>query len=115
MTKNEVLSFVQSIKPHELEDAVMLRWLEELEKKIACEIHGKFMRGEHFVSFSQEQLSVPAPYDKVYWTYLIAMLELVKGTPESYQFANNVFREVYNDYARHVQRRGGFGKRRTVR
>lgn len=115
MTKNEVLSFVQSIKPHEMEDAVMMRWLEELEKKIACEIHGKFMREDRFVSFSQDQLSVAAPYDKVYWTYLIAMLELVKGTPESYEFANAVFREAYQDYARHVQRRGGFGKRRVPR
>ena len=111
MTKREVLSFVRSIKPHDMEDEVMLLWLEELEKKVALELHGKQLCEARLAGFAQEQLSVPAPYDKIYWTYLVAMLELVKGTTESYQFANTVFREAYNDYAKHVQRRGGFGRR----
>ncbi len=115
MTKSEVLAFVQSIKPHELEEAVMLRWLEELEKKIACEIHGRFSREEQYVGLATDQLSVPAPYDKLYWTYLVAMLEFVQGTPETYEFANGVFKEAYGEYARFIQRRGGFGKRRLWR
>lgn len=115
MTRYEVLSFVQQIKPHEFEAEVMLRWLDELEKKIACEIHGRFSPTERFVSLPADQLSVPNPYDKVYWTYLVAMIEFVQGTPESYEFANGVFKEAYNEYARFVQRRGGFGKKRFVR
>ncbi len=115
MTKNEVLSFVQSIKPHEFEQAVMLRWLEELEKKIEFEIHDRFARGESVQSTSTDKLSVPPPYDKVYWTYLVSMIELAQGTPETYKFANGVFKEAYGEYARYVQRRGGFGKRRTLR
>jgi hypothetical protein len=112
MTKVEVLAFVQSIKPHDFEDAVMLRWLDELEKKIACELHSRFVREKSYTGLSGDQLSVPAPYDKIYWTYLLAMLELANGTPETYEFANSVFKEAYGDYARFVQRRGGFGKRR---
>ncbi len=115
MTKSEVLAFVQSVKPHELADAVMLRWLDELEKKIACEIHGRFAGEEQYVCLAADQLSVPAPYDKLYWTYLVAMLEFVQGTPESYEFANGVFKEAYGDYARFIQRRGGFGRRRVLR
>ena len=56
MTKNEVLAFVQSVKPHELEDAVMLRWLDELEKKIACELHGRYACDNHYIGLSAEQL-----------------------------------------------------------
>ena len=115
MTKSEVLAFVQSVKPHEFEEAVMLRWLDELEKKIMFEIHDRFARGEGFQGTSVDKLSVPPPYDKVYWTYLVSMIELVQGTPETYEFANGVFKEAYGEYARHVQRRGGFGKRRTLR
>ena len=91
----------------------MLLWLEELEKKVALEIHGKPLLEARAPYLGQEQLSVPSPYDKIYWTYLVAMLELVKGTTEGYQFANTVFREAYNDYAKHVQRRFGFGRRRA--
>ena len=115
MTRSEVLAFVQSVKAHEFEDAVMLRWIDELEKKIACEIHGKFGREEHFTGLPADQLSVPAPYDKLYWTYLVAMIEFVQGTPETYAFANGVFKEAYGEYVRFVQRRGGYGKRRTWR
>ena len=93
----------------------MLRWIEELEKKIACEIHGKFAREEHFAGLPADQLSVPSPYDRLYWTYLVAMIEFVQGTPETYAFANGVFKEAYGEYARFVQRHGGYGKRRTWR
>ena len=112
MTKIEVLTFVQSVKPHDFEDAVMLRWLDELEKKVACEIHSKFLHEKRYPGLSPDQLSVPAPYDKIYWTYLLSMIELAKGTPETYEFANGVFKEAYGDYARYVQRHGGFGRRR---
>ena len=115
MTKNEVLSFVQSIKPHELEQPVMLRWLDELEKKIELEIHDRFVRRESFQGAPTDKLSVPPPYDKVYWTYLVSMIELVRGTPDTYKFANGVFKEAYSEYARYVQRRGGIGKRRLLR
>lgn len=115
MTKSEVLTFVQSVKPHEFEDAVMLRWLDELEKKIACEIHGKFGREDHYTGLSGDQLSVPSPYDKLYWTYLVSMIEFVQGTPDTYSFANGVFKEAYGEYARFVQRHGGYGKRRAWR
>ena len=115
MTKNEVLAFVQSVKPHDLEDTVMLRWLEELEKKIACELHSRYACDNRYIGLSGEQLSVPAPYDRLYWTYLVAMLEFVQGTPETYEFANGVFKEAYGEYARFLQRRGGFGRRRAVR
>ena len=115
MTRSEVLAFVQSVKPHEFEDAIMLRWLDELEKKITLEIHEKFLSKDISTGTAQDKLSVPAPYDKVYWTYLVAMIELAKGTPDTYGFANGIFKEAYGDYARYVQRRGGYGKRRTLR
>ncbi|MBR3863268.1 MAG: hypothetical protein IKM42_06425 [Clostridia bacterium] len=109
------MSFVQSVKPHEFEQAVMLRWLEELEKKIEFEIHERFARGGGFQCAAADKLSVPPPYDKVYWTYLVSMIELVQGTPQTYEFANGVFKEAYGEYARYVQRRAGLGKRRALR
>ena len=89
--------------------------LDELEKKIACELHGRYACDNHYIGLSAEQLSVPAPYDRLYWTYLVAMLEFVQGTPETYEFANGVFKEAYGEYARFLQRRGGFGRRRMPR
>lgn len=113
MTKSEVLAFVQSVRAHELEDAVMLRWLDELEKKVNVELHGRLSREKRVPVPMADQLSVASPYDKIYWTYLLAMIELTKGTPQSYELASAVFKEAWSDYARHVQRLCGFGKRRA--
>ena len=113
MTRSEVLAFVQSVHPHEFEDAVMLRWLDELEKKVTVELHGRLAREKRVPAPMVDQLSVASPYDKIYWTYLLAMIELAKGTPESYELASAVFKEAWSDYARYVQRLCGFGKRRA--
>ena len=34
MTRSEVLTLVAQLRPHEYSESVMLRWLEELEKKM---------------------------------------------------------------------------------
>ena len=116
MTKTEVLTMVAQLKAHEYSDAVMLRWLEELEQKIACEIHRKPMSTPAYASAAVgEQLSVPAPYDRVYWTYLLSMLDFVSGNKEGYELSHANFKEAYEDYARYVQRNNPFSKRRRLR
>jgi hypothetical protein len=113
VTKTEVLSFVQQIKPHELEQSVLLRWLDELEKRIALELHGRYLREDTFTASSTEELSVAAPFDKVYWTYLISMIDFVAGDPEIYAFSSGVFKEAYGEYARYVQRNSGSRRKRS--
>ena len=115
MTKTEVLALVAELKPHEHSDAVMLRWLEELEQKIACEIHRKMPDGTLSTGSMGEQLAVPAPYDRVYWTYLVAMLDFVSGNLELFDRSNKLFGEAYGDYARFVQRQGNLAKHRRAR
>ena len=104
MTRSEVLTLVAQLRPHEYSESVMLRWLEELEKKIALEIHGKASDRVPCVIVSNEQLSVKAPYDRVYWTYLVSMLDFVSGSLEVFECSNALFKEAYADYARFVQR-----------
>ncbi len=112
MTKTEVLALVAELKPHDHSDTVMLRWLEELEQKVALEIHGKMRGGIDPLYNAKEQLSVSAPYDRIYWTYLIAMLDFVSGNLEHFESSNALFKEAYADYARFVQRQGGHTRRR---
>ena len=115
MTKTEVLALVAELKPHEHSEAVLLRWLEELEQKVACEIHGKTPDAIIPSGSMGDQLLVPAPYDRMYWTYLVAMLDFVSGNLELFDRSNALFKESYADYARHVQRQGNLAKRRRLR
>ena len=112
MTKNEVLALVAELRPHEHSEAVMLRWLEELEKKIALEIHGRSPDYPPYTVASHEQLSVKAPYDRVYWTYLVSMIDFVSGELEVFDRSNALFKEAYADYARFAQRHKYHSKRR---
>lgn len=112
MTKTEVLALVAELKPHDHSEAVMLHWLDEIEQKVALEIHGKARGGVDPLYNAKEQLSVPAPYDRIYWTYLMSMLDFVSGNSEHFENSNALFKEAYADYARYVQRQGGHARRR---
>ena len=115
MTKAEVLSFVLEIHPHEYEEGVMRRWLDELEERIACEIHRLPPKHTHSgTAFAAEKLSVPAPYDRVYWAYLISMIDLTRGDKENYALSSALFKEAYTEYARFVQRNGKNKKHRAL-
>ena len=113
MTRNEVITFVGQIKPHEFENEVLLRWLDELEKKISVEIHQKYTRTDGLDGLMPDQLSVPAPYDRVYWTYLVAMIDFVGGTSPNYERSLAAFKEAYGEYARAVQRTSGCRRKRS--
>lgn len=112
MTKTEMIAMVRQLKANEYSDDVMLRWLDELEEKINCEIHDKPLHTAYTSFASAEQLVVPSPYDRVYWTYLIAMIDLMSGNKEAYELSNANYKEAYADYARYIKRKGGFSKRR---
>ena len=114
MTRNEVVTFVGQIKPHEFENEILLRWLDELEKKISVEIHQKYTRTDGFEGLLPDQLMVPSPYDRVYWTYLVAMIDFVTGSDELYERSIAAFKESYGEYARAVQRAGGCRKKRSL-
>ena len=113
MTKTEVLTFLQQIKPHALESSVLLHWLEELERKIELELHGKYFREDSNAIRGTDELSVASPYDKIYWTYLVSMIDFVAGDPEIFAFSNGVFQEAYGEYARYVQRNSGSRRKRS--
>ena len=114
MTRNEVITFVRQIKPHDFENDVMLHWLDELEKKISVEIHQRYTRTDGTDGLLPDQLIVQSPYDRVYWTYLVAMIDFVTGSDDTYERSLIAFKEAYAEYARAVQRAGGCRKKRSL-
>lgn len=93
----------------------MRRWLEELEERIACEIHRLPPKHTHSgAAWGTEKLSVPAPYDRVYWAYLVSMIDLTRGDKENYALSDALFKEAYTEYARFVQRNGKNKKHRAL-
>ncbi|MBQ3483858.1 MAG: hypothetical protein IJA78_06790 [Clostridia bacterium] len=109
MTAKELLGMVAGLRPHDYPDDVLLHWVDELEGRIALEIHGAAKPPRPVQTRMGLPLSAPAPYDRLYWAYLLAMLDLMEGAQEAYAASHALFREAYDAYARYVVRTGGGG------
>ena len=106
MKITQALELANTIRPNELGDTVLTTLLTELEGALAVEI-----RGEHPEALTKPlangELILPLPFDSVYWTYLVAMIDLAAKDVESYKASNALYSEARDAYAHWYQRIGG--------
>lgn len=111
MTIAEALQTADALRTNELPESIKLRWLSELEGRILTEIAGREAAKAPVFNENTPQilcLFAPAPYDRVYWTYLMKMLDYAAKDAAAYQMSAAVFNEAYGDFAKWFLRtRGG--------
>lgn len=108
MTQNEALAMASSVRAHALPEALLIRFLSELEGRVKREIRGETGQEKPSpVAYKNPLLSAPAPYDRLYWSYLVAMIDLTVGDMEAYTTSFAIFHEAWAAYARAFQRTGG--------
>ncbi|MBQ8341357.1 MAG: hypothetical protein IJY22_03145 [Clostridia bacterium] len=103
MTFRDVLDFVGVLRSVAYEEKILLRWLLELEGRMAVSVRGEAVGG--VPSYSEKfdpstPLLVTAPFERVYWTYLVAMIDLACGDRAAYAASYPLFLEAYDEYAR---------------
>ena len=108
MTVSEAIAIARALRPNELEEQVLRHLLLELDHRIALET-GKARMGEpcEGTPVYRETLGVLAPFDRVYWTYLVAMIDMALGHTEAYGISHALFTEARDAYLRWVQRGEG--------
>lgn len=110
MTIAEVLQTADALRPNKLSESIKLRWLSELEGRILTEIDG---RNPETIPLLTEKtprilrLFAPAPYDRVYWTFLLKMIDYAAKDAAAYQMSAAVFNEAYADFAKWFHRTKG--------
>lgn len=106
MTVTEALGLATAIRPCELDGEVLTALLLELERQLALEI-----RGEHICphTVTRTDLAVPSPFDRIYWTYLVSMIDLALGNTEGYRLSDALYRESREAYAKWHRRTAGQG------
>ena len=110
MTKQQALDWASAVRPNSLPRELLLHFLEELEGRILLEIHQKSPKATSTSGAPYQlnpKLSVPSPYDRLYWSYLVAMIDLTMGDMQAYATSRPLFDEAFAAYARYYQRTKG--------
>ena len=118
MTIRDLLNRISKEKPHSFTDADLISWVNEIEAEVAEQLRETevpvYVTG-HDTELDTALLA-PAPYDRLYVSYVKAMIDYANEEYESY--ANNQAQHVqdFQDFTDWVVREGkaqdlGFPKR----
>ena len=111
MTVKNSLKMADALVPNRISDEIKQRWLGDLEGMVQVELRGRST--DEAESLTEEgimptngTLGVPYPFDRMYWLYLVAMIEYTNGDAARYANAASMFNAVYASYAKWLVRGG---------
>lgn len=100
MTYLECIQYIDSIEPNAYNAGDKCRWLREIEGRIWTELFLLQPIGfsvEHMTDNIMQELSIPAPYNKVYWHYLRAMIHYANAEPDRYNMDIQLFNQSWHE------------------
>ena len=108
MTLEQCLGMVDSFCPTAADMTVKLQLVSEIEGRVRVELLGE-EPGD--VEINEEtsgdrELVVPAPYDRLYWLYVAAMLYFMAGYGDRYEACAALFNAAYRDFGKWLKRKG---------
>lgn len=98
MTVNEALQKVKDRKPNAYSDESLNDWLNECEAMVQRELLltvPKEIVQYKFPEDRDKELILPKPYDALYVTYIIMMIQYTQEEYIAYNNTNNMFEEQY--------------------
>ena len=102
MTVRELLTYIESVKPHVFPDSALLLWLNELEGRVQLDIF--LMAPEETVEYTlpddnETVLLVDLPHTGIYRYWLEAMIDFESGEYSQYQNSVELFNNAWNEFA----------------
>ncbi len=94
--------------PGEVDPVLRLRWLCEIEGRVRVELLGEDPAAIPEINTETPRhtvLTVPAPYDRLYWLHHLAMCNCLAGDTVRYENAAAMFNETYASFGRWLKRR----------
>mgnify|MGYP007101855187 CR=1 FL=1 len=103
MTLGEVIAFVDESKPNAFSEEVKTQWINEVEGMVQTEVFlfasGQVLRYDYADDKDAELLVAP-PHDKLYRSYLAAMIDYANGEYSKYQNTMAMFNAQYGEFMR---------------
>ena len=106
MTVDTCISLVDALVPNAVPTTLKLRWLSELEGYVLVNIQNRdpeaiSLRGEEGEHID---LSVPFPFDRIYWTFLASMVDFFNGDITRYEETASLADSALDCYAKWCKR-----------
>lgn len=103
MKLEQIIRMVDDIKPNAFSDETKTIWLSECEGLVQTEV--MLLDPAEIIRYSFEadreaELLAKAPHDKIYWTYLTAMIDFGNGEYSKYQNTMELFNSYFGEYMR---------------
>ena len=103
MTLDQVITRVDDIKPNAFTKETKTAWINELEGMVQADIF--LLDPVEMIQYTYDadadtDLLVKPPHDKIYWTYLTAMIDFANGEYNKYQNTMQLFNKFLGEYAR---------------
>ena len=103
MTLAGVIAMVDDMKPNAFSNDTKTQWVNEVESMVQTEV--LLFASEQIITYtyaqdSTEELLVQPPHDKLYWSYLVAMIDFANGEYNKYQNTMQVFNAHFGEFMR---------------
>ena len=103
MTSKQVLARVKALKPTPFDDEKLLYWLGEVEGLILVQVLLLQPTSvQPLEAATDDQLTVPYPFDKLYLQYLMAQIDYANGEYRKYDNSMALFNAYLGEYQRWV-------------
>ena len=103
MTITNLINKVKEEKPNTFTNTKLLSFINEVEEDVAEQLQQDF---EPYESVDDTELLAPAPYDRLYVSYLKAMIDYANEEYPSYQLNAEQHAQDFSDFADFVVRTG---------
>ena len=101
MRVRAAMDMANKMKHNQFPDEILTRWLNECEGRIQVEVHqiapDQVLRYD-IPGDDETEMLVPFPYDRLYWQWLLAMIDFAHGEYSSYQNSMQAVNQSIKEY-----------------
>lgn len=98
MTMNQVIEYVDRVKPNAYTSDDKCRWINTLEGLVSREVLHDDAPAYNLPEDADTPLLVPAPYDEMYHLYVSAMIDFYNREYDNYNNTLLLFKERLDQY-----------------
>lgn len=101
MTVQKAIRTADDMKPNAFSDETKTQWLNDVEGMVQTQV--LLFAAEEIVTYDCEtdmdaELLVQPPHDKLYWSYLVAMIDFANGEYDRYQNTMQMFNAHFAEF-----------------